>query len=300
MINKEYNVLDAWALELKIVKKKKYVKGETIVQVKTKVSAHILYMNQKEYCDSNNIHVMLKRTGLEYTKKIRFLSGTYVKLASLDYYINKIIEEMNLEDNTIDIKKRFTYERNTRSKVLTVYAIEEEAKEVDEKLCELVSPGYKYVSYRNTSSDERLVAMYHNERKNIKSRYETLYNVNLKDEVWDGERNKYVKLEKVLMEASNNNDQLFLAVEQGAGKYKKDVNVVINPKTRIKSRQWLVKEYPRLVLKDKIAMNTSVIVEDFNDNIKYKESLKEFLHPTFENAAIHQDKKIGKHLKTYA
>ena len=44
-------------------------------------------------------------------------------------------------------------------------------------------------------------------------------------------------------------------------------------------------------------MNMSVIIEDFDNNIKYKESLKEFLHPTFENAAIHQDKKIGKHLK---
>ena len=47
-------------------------------------------------------------------------------------------------------------------------------------------------------------------------------------------------------------------------------------------------------------MQTSVIVDDLNESTKYKESLKEFLCPTFENAVISKDKKIGKNLKTYA
>ena len=97
-------------------------------------------MNQKEYCDSNNIQIVSKRTGLYYTKKIEFLSGTYIKLASTDYYIDKLIEDMVLDVNSINIKKRFIYERNSRSKVLTVYEIQEEANEVDEVLCNLVSP----------------------------------------------------------------------------------------------------------------------------------------------------------------
>ena len=114
---------------------------------------------------------------------IGFLSGTYVKLVSPDYYIKEIREESQLQENTIDIKKRYTYERSNRSKVLVVYAVKNEAKEVDKKLCILVSPSYMYISYRNIISNDRLAAIYHNDKKNIKSRYEILYNVNLKDEV---------------------------------------------------------------------------------------------------------------------
>ena len=102
----------------------------------------MLYTNQKEYCDNNNIQVESKKKYMEYIKKIWFLIGTYVQLASPDYYINEITNDMNLEEGIIDIKKRFIYEKNTRSKVLTVYAIENEAQDVDERLCEIKSLQY--------------------------------------------------------------------------------------------------------------------------------------------------------------
>ena len=105
-------------------------------------------MNQKEYCDSNKLCIIIKNTGLEYTKKISFLSGTYVKLALQDRYSNEITEEMNLQENTLDNRKEYTYERGNRLKVLTVYAVEAEAKEVDKMLCNLELPRYIYISYR--------------------------------------------------------------------------------------------------------------------------------------------------------
>ena len=74
--------------------------------------------------------------------------------------------------------------------------------------------------------------------------------MNLKDEVWDTQKNTYVNLEKVLMEAKNNNNPLFLAVEQGARKYRNNVNIVVNPQTRFKSRNWLSEEYPRMIFKE--------------------------------------------------
>ena len=80
---------------------------------------------------------------------------------------------------------------------------------VDELLCSLKSPRYSYMSYRYTSSDERLTAMYRNDRHNIKVRYETLFNVNLKDEVWDGNKEKYVKLEDVLVEVKSDENPFF-------------------------------------------------------------------------------------------
>jgi len=47
--------------------------------------------------------------------------------------------------------------------------VEAEAKEVDDMLCNLESPRYIYISYRQTTSDERLTTMYRNDRHNIKA-----------------------------------------------------------------------------------------------------------------------------------
>jgi len=69
VINDEYKNLDTWAIEPKIISKKKYVLVETILQVKTKASAYALYQSKKEYCHSNKIRVGSKNTYMEYTKK---------------------------------------------------------------------------------------------------------------------------------------------------------------------------------------------------------------------------------------
>ena len=70
------------------------------------------------------------------------MSGTYVQLASPEYHIDEIIKEMKLQDCSIDIKKQFTYEHYSRSKVLSIYAIQDEADEIDEVLCNIQSPRY--------------------------------------------------------------------------------------------------------------------------------------------------------------
>ena len=75
LLNEDYFNLKNWAIELKIVKSKKCVKVKTIIQVKTKASVHSLCQNQKDYCDQNNIKIISKKAGLDYTKKIRILSG---------------------------------------------------------------------------------------------------------------------------------------------------------------------------------------------------------------------------------
>ena len=142
--------------------------------------------------------------------------------------------------------------------------------------------------------------MYTNDRHNIKARYETLYDVNLNDEVWDTNKEMYVTMETILMEAKIEKDPLFLAIEQGAGKFKNDLNVVINPHTRVKTRTWIIEEYPRLILKETKLIRTSVLINDISVNKQYKERLQDFLRPTLEYAVENQNKKIRKNLKTYA
>ena len=48
------------------------------------------------------------------------------------------------------------------------------------------------------------------------------------------------------MSLKDRNEHLFLAVEQGVGKYENNVMVIINLRTSQKSKQWLVNEYPKL------------------------------------------------------
>ena len=82
-----------------------------IVIVKTNESAYVLYQNQKEYCDKFNIKISTKQTRMEHIIKIGFLIGTYVKLASLQYYINEINEKLKIKKGSIDIKKEYTYKK---------------------------------------------------------------------------------------------------------------------------------------------------------------------------------------------
>ena len=50
------------------------------------------------------------------------------------------------------------------------------------------------------------------------------------------------------------------------------------------SKAQLLEEYPKLLLKEKKAMETSVNADDYFVDKNYKERLKEFLRPTLEHA----------------
>ena len=79
--------------------------------------------------------------------------------------------------------------------MLTIYTVEDEANETNEVLYNVKSLRYKYISYRNTSVEEKLAVMYHNEKKKRKVRFKTLFNVQLKDNVMVMNKESYVLLE---------------------------------------------------------------------------------------------------------
>ena len=82
-----------------------------IVSVKTNESAYSLYMKEKDYCEKYHIHVLSKNTIMEYTTKIGFLTGTYVKVASLKYYISDLQRRLDINCNLIKVKKEYTYDK---------------------------------------------------------------------------------------------------------------------------------------------------------------------------------------------
>ena len=71
-VNDKYEYLDNWAIEPRIIKKKKYVSIETIMEVHTNASAYTLYQQEKDYCDSNKVKVGSENTIMEHNKKWDF------------------------------------------------------------------------------------------------------------------------------------------------------------------------------------------------------------------------------------
>ena len=65
------------------------------------------------------------------------------------------------------------------------------------------------------------------------------------------------------MDAKINEDNLFLAVEQGAKRFENNVNIVINSKMKLKLRKQLVEKYPKLIFKNKRHLETSVDSEEY-------------------------------------
>lgn len=112
---------------------------------------------------------------------------------------------------------------------------------------------------------------------------------------------RHTSLEKVLMNAKQNEHNLFLAAEKGEGKFENDATVVINPKTKDRARKWLMEEYLMLIFQEEedTMLTTSVDPEEQNNNSKYSESLKEFLKPTMQNAYLN-NKKYGKKIRSHA
>ena len=109
-------------------------------------------------------------------------------MASSVRYINTINDWVNFDERMIEIRKKYTYERDDRSKVLMIYALEDKAKLIDKNLFNTTFKKFKYISFKLSSLSVRMAAMYLNEIINVKLRFETLYytkidNVVMKDGV---------------------------------------------------------------------------------------------------------------------
>ena len=120
---------------------------------------------------------------MKHTCRIGFLDGLYIQLASANGYVDKINKKLNLDKEIIKIKKKLTCKKDIRIKVLMLYTIEDEVNEINSKIIQFASKRVKYTSYKYTSQEKRIAAMHTNEIINIKSYFETLYEVKMKDRV---------------------------------------------------------------------------------------------------------------------
>ena len=76
--------------------------------------------------------------------------------------------------------------------------------------------------------------MHSNELTNVKACFITLYNANLKEIIY--EQTECTTVQDEMLKAKHNDNDLFLAIEQGSGKFKDHAQVVLNPKMKDKVR----------------------------------------------------------------
>ena len=288
----------SWTSTPRIIKAKTKDTVECIFQVKSNATAFQLYKNQQKLCDEKFIKVSMKKTDMEHVQRIGFITSPYVQLASPDVYVQEINSTAMIDRGIIEIKKHITYEKGMASKVLMIYALVSEAKEIDERIYSTRFKRFKYMSYKLSDPSQRIGAMHRNEMVNIKSRYETLYDTNIDDEVFQGTERK--TLEEIILNIKHGQHNLFMAIEQGVGKQEKDINVVLNPRVKEQARRWLMTEYPLLTFGKGSGGMTSVISAPSPDKEKYDKDLMEFLAPKLTSTEAYRTKKYGSKLKSYA
>ena len=89
---------------------------------------------------------------MEHTKRLGFIVEPYVQMASTLEYIKQINKAAKLDDGVIEIRMIITYEKGTSSRVLGIYAIEEEAEIADIAIFGVKFDKLQYASYKLSDS----------------------------------------------------------------------------------------------------------------------------------------------------
>ena len=293
----EENVLE-WAIDHRVMFKKKVIVAETFLHLKTKLKVFQLCSAVKELCAKYHVKIEGKKTNKGFTKRIGFIVGPHVESASNEHYATQLVESINESMDVLEVKKQVTFDRKLRSKVLIVHGLEDEANRIDVELSSKKYPGFRYVSYKSSTMQQRLAAMHYNDVINIKSRYEILFDASVVDKVLFNGKEGILK--EILLNVEDNEDRLFMAVEQGSGKGRNNIQVILNPGKKYKARKWLVEMYPQITFSAPKGNKTSVKEEEFIHNVKLNDDLKEFLAPVLQSKAATKVKKYGTRVKSYA
>ena len=287
-----------WATDYRVIYKKKVIYEETYLKLKSPFKVIQLHSSVKDLCSKYHIKLETKHMMKGFTKRIGFLVGPYVNAASPEFYIKQLGLKNDQFDRSVEIRKQMTYERGVRSKVLVVHGIEQEADKIDMKIMSNQYEGFKYLSYKRSKAEERMAAIHYNDVINVKARYEILFGAKVDDIVqYNG---KTTKLKRLLLDLNDKGEKLILAVEQGSGVAKNNIQVILNPQIKEKAKQWLVNEYSSVLFKYQSENKTTVNAEDVSKRSQYSEDLKAFLSPVLEHKDATKVKKYGQRVKSYA
>ena len=145
LIEEDYQKMKELVIVPKLIRRKKHILGQMMMQVKTKLTAVQLHEGQKQTRDEHKLKIMTKVTNMEHTNRTRFVAGPNAKLADVNKHTKIINENMNADERILETKNYFTREKDARSKVLSVHATPSKAKEIDERLTYLKMEEIRHV-----------------------------------------------------------------------------------------------------------------------------------------------------------
>ena len=100
-----FDDIDAWCYKPRVTKRKKNHIVEAFCSVMTKFSAYDLHKTQKERCEEQKIGMSSKETDMEHVKRLGFIIGPNVQLATPGICVKEINEKVGLNKGMIELKR---------------------------------------------------------------------------------------------------------------------------------------------------------------------------------------------------
>ena len=149
--------------------------------------------------------------------------------------LKKLKELAKILEGVMELKTDWVYEKGYNSNYYIIYIIKSKAVEVEKVLKKFYferKSHIKYVTFKGTESQDRICYLHANEFRNVKRRFEILYNININQMI--SIKEGLVKLKDYLVDVKIGKAALFIEVEQGAGKYESNILVIYIPRMKIK------------------------------------------------------------------
>lgn len=264
-----------WISEPKVTGKA-VIRVEVFFTIKTKTPVRDLVQSQLDFLQRENIRIEIKRTNEEHTTRIGYLVGPVVDWANMNWYERTCIEKARVEKGNMELKKEPVYEGAENERCITIHGIRSEKDNVDTAMRMMKLSGHiKYVSFNNSTKNERIGTLQLNKCINIKLKYECLEDVGVLDEVEFN--NEKSTLSEVIMSVKKEGASLFHGIEQGYGKNVNNTYVYFKGTRSVEAREWLRKNYGiNLRVKDKAEYTTS-LPKVTGDEASYHKDLNDYI-----------------------
>lgn len=235
----QYKLPQNWMYPMRNIGRKMHVL-QVFFKVLTTKSVHDLRLDQQDYLKEKRIQMIPKFTKLEHTAKIGFILGPNVQFANLHWYDHMITKAAKCDKGDIEVRKEYVYEQNKRSKCITVYSIISKRQIVEEYL--LRTPianckSLKYVSFKHTSTEEKLKALHINDFKSDTPNFDMLYDTEMSTTVTY--RGKKGTLRDMILHIEKDGHKIFNEVEQGIGNNKKNTFLLYHYSNKKNVQTWI-------------------------------------------------------------
>ena len=99
----------------------------------------------------------------------------------------------------------------------------------------------KYISFKDTSSNEKIASLYINNMNDIPVRFKSLIGINIKDKVYYNGKSDNIR--NLLLEIKYNYIPLFVGVEQKIGSKQDHIHLLFIPKLKFEVTKWIENNY---------------------------------------------------------